>query len=54
MENTIYNLTDLKTGKVISVHTYANRNRARNKAEKLNLEYGSHRYAACPIFSKEA
>lgn len=50
MENTIYNLTDLQTGAILGTYKYAQRNRARNKAEKLNLQYGGHRYSACPVF----
>jgi hypothetical protein len=52
MENTIYNLTDLQTGSILGTYKYAQRNRARNRAEKLNLEYGAHRYAACPVFDR--
>ena len=52
MEKTIYNLTDLQTGKILGTYQFAQRNRARNRAEKLNLEYGAHRYAACPVFDR--
>jgi hypothetical protein len=52
MENTIYNLTDLHTGKILGTYTYAQRNRARNRADKLDLEYGAHRYSACPVFDR--
>lgn len=52
MENTTYQIIDLQTGnKIGGVYQYAQRNRARNKAEKLNLEYGAHRYSAKPIFA---
>ena len=51
MENTIYNLTDLHTGKVIATYTYAQRNAARRRADKMDLAYGAHRYAACPVFA---
>jgi hypothetical protein len=54
MENTIYNLTDLHTGKILGTYTYAQRNRARNRAGRLDLQYGSHRYAACPVFDRAA
>ena len=52
MENTIYDLTDLHTGTILGTYEYAQRNRARNRAEKLNLQYGAHRYAACPVFDR--
>lgn len=52
MEKTIYNLTDLQTGKILGTYTYPQRNRARNRAEKLNLQYGAHRYDACPVFDR--
>ena len=54
MENTIYNLTDLHTGNVIQAYAYAKRNVARNRAERLNQEYGAHRYAANPVFDRAA
>jgi hypothetical protein len=54
MENTIYHLTDLQTGNILGIYKYAQRNRARNRAEKLNFEYGAHRYAACPVFDRSA
>lgn len=49
--NTItYKIIDLKTGwQVGKDYTHSNRNRARNKAEKLNLEHGCHRYYAKAI-----
>ena len=52
MEKTIYNLTDLQTDKILGTYTYDQRNRARNRAEKLNLQYGAHRYDACPVFDR--
>jgi hypothetical protein len=51
MENTIYNLTDLHTGNVLGTYKYAQRKRARNRADKLNLQYGAHRYDARPVFA---
>lgn len=52
MENTTYQIIDLQNGnKVSGVYSYTHRNRARNKAEKLNLEYGAHRYVATPTFA---
>ena len=53
METTTYQIIDLQTGNVASgVYTYGQRNRARNRAEKLNLQYGAHRYAAQPKFQQ--
>lgn len=52
METTTYQIIDLLTGnKLGSVYAYAQRNRARNRAEKLNQQYGAHRYTAQPIFA---
>lgn len=52
MEKTTYQIIDLQTGNAVSsVYEYAQRNRARNRAEKLNLEYGAHRYTAQPTFN---
>ena len=51
MESTTYQIIDLQNGNAVSgVYSYAQRNRARNKAEKLNQEYGAHRYTAKPTF----
>ena len=44
MENTKYELIDTKTQKVIGTYTYAQRNRARARRDKLDLEYGAVRY----------
>lgn len=53
METTTYQIIDHHTGKPVSgVYAYAQRNRARNRAEKLNLQYGAHRYAAQPTFNQ--
>ncbi len=52
MENNTYQIIDSQTGNAVSgVYTYSQRNRARNKAEKLNLEYGAHRYYAKVTFN---
>jgi hypothetical protein len=52
MENTTYQIIDLQNQNAVSgVYTYAQRNRARNRAEKLNQEYGAHRYTAKPTFA---
>lgn len=39
-------IIDLQTKEVIRETSYKNRKRARSYAEKLNLEYGAHRYSA--------
>ena len=50
-----YRIIDSKTGQQVgATYTYANRNRARSRADRLNLEYGAHRYSARPIFSEVA
>lgn len=55
METTTYQIIDHQTGQAVSgIYSYAQRNRARNRAEKLNQEYGAHRYSANPIFHREA
>lgn len=54
MEKTIYQLMDTHTGKVLGTYSYAQRNRARNRADKLDLQYGAVRYTVRPIFSSEA
>lgn len=52
MENTIYQLIDNQTGKVLGTYTYAQRNRARNRADKLDLQHGAVRYIVRPIFDR--
>jgi hypothetical protein len=43
--NSYYYIVDLQNNlKISKNYTWKNRNRARNRAEKLNLEYGAHRY----------
>lgn len=55
MTNTIYKIIDGKTGEQIGKdYTYAQRNRARNRADKLDLEYGAYRYSVKPVFASEA
>ena len=51
MNNTVYELIDTQTKKVIATYSYAQRNRARNKRDKLDLQYGAVRYILKPIFS---
>ena len=48
MENTIYELIDTKTNTVIGTYSYAQRNRARARRDKLDLEYGAIRYILKP------
>jgi len=45
-----YLIVDTKTGIVIAKYTYAKRNVARNRAERLNQSYGAHRYSCHPTF----
>lgn len=55
MENTIYRIIDGQTGKQVgSDYRYASRKRARTRSERLNLEYGAHRYYVRPIFAEKA
>lgn len=50
-----YRIIDSQTGQQVgTTYTYANRNRARSRADRLNLEYGAHRYSARPIFGEAA
>jgi hypothetical protein len=51
MENATYELRDTQTKKVIAVTTYDKRNNLRRRAEKMNLQYGSHRYSCSPVFA---
>ena len=51
MENTTYQLIDTKTQKVIATYSYAQRNRARARRDKLDLQYGAIRYIVKPIFN---
>ena len=44
MENTTYQLIDTQTQKVIATYSYAQRNRARARRDKLDLQYGAVRY----------
>ncbi len=47
----IRKIIDLHTGQQIGKdYTYKNRNRARRRADKLDLEYGAYRYAVRVIF----
>lgn len=55
METTTYQIVDHRTGQNVGgIYLYAQRTRARNKAEKLNQEYGAHRYSATPIFIRNS
>jgi hypothetical protein len=51
MENTTYQIIDSKTGNVIATYTYAQRNRARNRADRLDQQYGACRYVVKPVFT---
>lgn len=51
MENTIYKIIDSKTGQQVGKdYTWKDRNRARSRADKLDLRYGAVRYIVKPIF----
>lgn len=50
MKNTIYELIDTKTKKVLQVYTYNQRHKARARRDKLDLEHGCIRYILKPIF----
>ena len=52
MANTTYTLTDTKTHTVLA--TYNSRNRANNRADRLNNEHGSYRYTVQTIFDRTA
>lgn len=52
MEKNIYKIIDVKTTYQIgNDYSYQQRKRARARAEKLNLEYGCHRYHVKVIFN---
>lgn len=48
-----YEIRDGKTGERVKNgnYSYAKRRVARNRAERMNMTYGAHRYSAVPIFS---
>lgn len=50
MIDTTYELIDMQTKKVIATYTYVQRNRARNRRDKLDLQHGAVRYILRPIF----
>lgn len=50
METTTYELIDSKTGFVLGTYSYARRNSARRRADKLDLLYGAVRYVVRPVF----
>ena len=51
LNNFTYKIIDLKTRQQIGTnYKGSQRRKARNRAEKLNLEYGAHRYIAVPIY----
>jgi len=50
----VYRIIDGHTGKQVGKdYTYANRNRARRQADKLDMKYGAVRYFTKPIYSSE-
>ncbi len=54
MTNTTYIIIDTHTGEQVGgVYAYTQRNRARSRADKLDLAYGAYRYQVKPVFSKE-
>lgn len=51
MEGTTYQIKDLRTKTWVSkVYAWKDRKRARARANKLDLEYGAHRYVAVAQF----
>jgi hypothetical protein len=55
IENTTYQIIDTQNKQPVgSTYKYSQRNRIRDKAEKMNQEHGSHRYIVQPSFSKQA
>ena len=48
----IINLIDCHTGQILKTYKYSQRKPARNRANKLDLAYGSCRYAAQVVFTK--
>lgn len=51
-ENTKVELVDTHTKAVIAVYTYAQRKRARNRADRMDNAYGGYRYAVCVRFGE--
>lgn len=54
MENTTYQLIDTHTGAVIATYAYAQRNRARNRRDRLDSQYGAIRYILRPVFDAKS
>lgn len=51
MKKTIYKIYNLHVRQQVGKdYKYENRNRARNRAEKLNLEYGGHKFTVKVVF----
>lgn len=49
-----YNIHDIKTGQIVGgPYKSASKARARNIAEKKNMEYGAHRYTVQPVFESD-
>ena len=52
MNNTTYELVDTHTKKVIATYSYEQRNKARARRDKLDLQHGAVRYILKPTFTK--
>lgn len=51
MKNTIYKIIDVKTGQQVGKdYNHKQRNRARAKADRLDLLYGGYRYSVKVVF----
>lgn len=48
MTPTKYEVVDCQTGKVVG--TYTQRQRARNRADKMDMTYGAYRYSVRPVY----
>lgn len=49
-----YQLIDTHTGNVLATYTVANRQRGRNRADRMDNQYGAHRYACLPVYTTTA
>jgi hypothetical protein len=48
---TAYVLVDTAAGRVLATYTVEQRQRGRNRADKMDQAYGAHRYACRPVYS---
>lgn len=46
-----YRLIDGQTGAILAEKPGSKRRALRNRAERMNLAYGAHRYYAAPVFT---